>query len=352
MTKQKLTKVLIKLFLIFPLLLNAQKYTKSNEPFTASNGKVYHIGDTIIITSPADFDNTFVYFKTGKKLQTPQVGVWTSSDNKTYNKMYTKYIIKQFRHYEAHGVYAVVNKKFNYAINLDKGLEFGEIATDKLMELYNKPEAFTAEKAFLITLGDDFDNNDIKEYLYRFYNKEYKQSYQDEFSFNELISKKRKELTAKSSQYRVNQVFYTRIDQEFGNYNFDTNSFPIIWEGNGGKIINDLTGWVKAKDINNEGISFSDIRLHFDNIADFSSFTFPQERAKYLVQHRKQPSGKIDRRLYMGVQFDVKEVVGSEDLQSLGSVSGNEKVLICEIKRIDLFEDEKFEINYLQTIEN
>ncbi|MCW3787992.1 DUF4852 domain-containing protein [Plebeiibacterium sediminum] len=338
---------------LLPIKVNAQKFKKSEEPFTASNGKTYHIGDSIIITSPADFSNRYVCYKVGNKLQESQVAIRESvlEKGEMVDIRYTKCAIKQFRHYENEGTYAVVDKLFNWAININKGIEMGEIASDKLIELYNKPQSFSKEKAFLATLSETIDNNDVKEYLYRFYRNEYKQNYQDEFAFNSLISSKKKELAAKAKQYDGNKKFFAYINQEFGTYDFDSSSYPIVWDGNYIHLMDDTTEGIMAKDINDERIDFSDIAIYIDNTEEFASFSFPQERAKYLVNHRKASNGKIDRSLYMGVQFEIESIASEEWLKNHAVKDMTKKILICNLKRVDLFEDKACEANYLFTIE-
>ena len=132
----------------------------------------------------------------------------------------------------------------------------------------------------MVTLGDDIDNNDAKEYLYRFDHDVYKQNYQDEFSFNSLLSNKKKELVEKAKEYDLNKPFFAYTKQEFGSYNFDTNSFPIVWDGNYTRLMDDMTESAVKKDINNEGIDLSDIRLCFENAEEFSNFPLAPERAK------------------------------------------------------------------------
>lgn len=97
----------------------------------------------------------------------------------------------------------------------------GEIATEKFLELYKKPEQFNKEIAYCISLDKEIDNNDIKEYLYRFHREEYRQGYQDEFAFHELLSSKKNELVKKANKYSFDQPFFMRVSQEFGNYDFD-----------------------------------------------------------------------------------------------------------------------------------
>ncbi len=352
-----LIKIFITAFVIastlLPIKANAQKFKKSEEPFTAINGKTYYIGDSIIITSPADFSNRYVCYKVGSKLQESQVAIRESvlEKGEMVDVRYTKCAIKQFRHYESEGTYAVVDKLFNWAININKGIEMGEIASDKLIELYNKPEHFSKEKAFLSTLGETIDNNDVKEYLYRFYRKEYKQNYQDEFAFNSLISSKKKELVDKAKQYDENKKFFAYINQEFGTYDFDTKSYLIVWDGNYIHLMDDTTEDIMSKDVNDERIDFSDIAIYIDNTEEFASFPLPQERARYLVNHRKSSNGKIDRSLYMGVQFTVKEIANEEWLKAHDIKDLTKKILICNLKRVDLFEDKACEANYLSTVE-
>ena len=145
-----LTRIILIGCVLLSVNVNAQKFEKSEEPYKAKDGKTYHVGDTIVITSPADFSDAFRYYYFDKKFTRQRAYYTMERINKgqKVDNRFTKHIIKRFRIYEDGRTLAVTNKTFGYSVDLNKGLEMGEIATDELMELYDKPELFDNEKAF------------------------------------------------------------------------------------------------------------------------------------------------------------------------------------------------------------
>lgn len=117
------------------------------------------------------------------------------------------------------------------------------------------------------------------------------------------------------------------------------------------RLLGDISESFINKAVFNKKIDLSDVRLYFVNTDDFSSFPFPQKRAKSLIDHRKKGSGKINRSLPMQVQFVVKEIANEDWLKNHQFSDNSVKVLLCEIKRVDRFEDKKKEMNYLFTVE-
>jgi hypothetical protein len=342
------------LFLILPNLLFSQTFKKSMEPYTAKNGKVYRVGDTIGIASPADFSNEFKYYVQGKNLSIKQKaqGVTEYSDTK-YDNRYKLYIIKQFKIYEEHGTFAVIDKVFNVMINIEKGLETGEMISPKLEELmYNKPQIFTDSVAYLAYLNreNEISNENGKEFLYLFDNKRYDYAREDEFAYHAEINKTKKFLNETTNQINPNETYFIRFNDEIGNYNFDSLSFPLLWKNNGAQILNDTWQIFTPEDINKNKVELTDLRIFFDNIDAFKSLPLNMEKAQYLVKHRKNKAGDVDRKMYLGIQFKIKRLVGKEYFEQI-FIDKGEKYLICEIQRIDFFEDKEFLYNYLNTVE-
>jgi len=349
-------KRVLALFLLLPALALSQKFQKSELPYTSSSGKVYHVGDTIVIGSPADFSNQFSYYFMGNKLTSTVSAVTThkvGEEVKTYDKRYRGEIIKQFRIYPDGDTYVVTNKTFNYLINIEKGLETGEILTPKLMELIdNKPTVFSDSIAYLAYLKrkENINTENVKEFLFLFDRNKYNSVREDEFAFHNQMKGTQSFLNETIKDIDTSKTYFIRFDNEIGNFDFDLLSFPLLWNGNGTQILNNTWSSFVPEDINKSGIKLTDLRIYFSNYEDFKHLPLPTEKAQHLINHRKSSSGNVNRKVYMGIQFEIKKLVGNEDLEQ-GLKFKGDNYLICEIKRIDFFEDALFLYNYLNTVE-
>jgi hypothetical protein len=340
------------LFLILPNIVFSQNFIKSVEPYTAKNGKTYEVGDKIIVTAPADFGDAFLYYGSGNGLYNKKDAI-LKTDNNTYDNRWRIHTIKQFKIYNDIGTVAVTDKLFNVGILIEKALETGEIATPKLEELiYHKPKVFTDSVAYLAYLNreSEISNENVKEFLYLFDNKRYDYAREDEFAYHAEINKTKKFLNEVTVQINPIETYFIRFNDEIGNYNFDSLSFPLLWKHNGAQILNDTWQIFTPEDINKNDVELTDLRVFFENIDNFKNLPLNMEKAQYLVKHRKDRFGDVDRRMYLGIQFKIKKLVG-KDYFGQNFIDKGEKYLICEIQRIDFFEDKEFQYNYLNTIE-
>lgn len=344
------------LLLIQANVIHAQKFRKSDEPFTAANGKTYNVGDTIILCAPADFGNTFHHYYLGKNLN-PLRAYYTNevvSKGQQTDLRFKKQVIRQFRIYEDQRTMAVTDKMFGYSIDLNKALNSGEVATPKYEEfIYRTSELFEPKLAYIsaLKLTGNIDKNSAKEYAYRYYRKEYKQKYQDEFELHSFLNDKKKELTKKVEEFNSDKLYMLPVNQSFGSYDFDLGAFPIEWDGNMKSFLNDATENLIVKDINEEGIDLMDLSIFFENTEEFKSFPLEQTKAKYLIDKRKASSGKVNRKLYACVQFKIKSLAGPDFYEQYDISDKTKKFLLCEIKRVDLFEDDTLTYHYLNTLE-
>lgn len=340
------------LFLILPNLVFSQTFTKSVEPYTAKNGKTYKVGDKIIVTTPADFSNTFLYYGSGNGLYHKKDAIF-KSENNTHDNRWKIQTIKQFKIYNDIGTVAVIDKLFNVGVLIEKALETGEIATPKLEELiYQKPKVFTDSVAYLTYLNreSEISNDNVKEFLYLFDNKRYDYAREDEFAYRAEINKTKKNLNKVANQINPDETYFIRFNDRIGNYNFDSLSFPLVWKNNGAQILDDTWQIFTPEDINKNDVELTDLRIFFENIDKFKNLPLNMEKAQYLVKHRKDKYGDVNRRMYLGIHFKIKELVGKEYFEQ-NFIDKGEKYLICEIQRIAFFEDKEFQYNYLNTIE-
>lgn len=339
------------LFLILPNLVFSQNFTKSVEPYTAKNGKTYKVGDNIIVTTPADFSNTFLYYGSGNGLSFKKDAIF-KSENNTHDNRWKIHTIKQFKIYNDIGTVAVIDKLFNVGVLIEKALETGEIATPELEELiYHKPKVFTDSVAYLAYLKreNEITNENAKEFLYLFDNRRYDYAREDEFAYHAEISKTKKFLNEVTNQINQDETYFIRFNDRIGNYSFDSLSFPLMWKNNGAQILDDTWLAFNSDDINKNKVELTDLRIFFENIEDFKYLPLNMEKAQYLVKHRKDRFGDVDRKMYLGIQFKIKKLVGKEYFEQ-NFIDKGEKYLICEILRIDFFEDKEFQYNYLNTI--
>ena len=354
MKKQnKLILAFMAFVLTFPIY--GQKFKKSKKPFIATNGQTYNVGDTLILCTPADFGDTFHYYYLGKNL-VPVRAYYTSerfNKGEEVDYRFSAHIIKQFRIYDDERTIAVTNQMFGYGIDINGALQTGEVACQDYLDYWaDTTRFFQKKKAFLgalKTIGT-IDKNTIKEYAFRFDKKKYKENCRDEFSFHSYLSKKEEELKKLLADFDNEKLYILPVELEFGNYDFENNSFPIVWDGNVMPLLKDQTENLIPRDVNNEGIDLMDLNVFVENRDDFSNFKVHPTKAKMLVDHRKSSVGSIDRTLYASLWIKIKSIAGDE-LYSDYDIHDKSKIfLICEVQRIDLFEDNTFLYHYLSTV--
>jgi len=341
-------------------LIEGQTYTKSTEPFTAKNGEIFKVGDKILIGSPADFSNTFTYYTQGKNLEIKKdaVGTIKIGNNITQYDNRIKYVeIKHFKISSENITYAVTDALFNVMINIDKALETREIVSKKHFEaLWNTSINMTDSIAYLRMLNKvgsvNIDN--AKEFLYLFNNKLYNRVREDEFEFQEQISSTINQLKKDAITNQFNDTLKILLEIDLGNYDFNLNGFPVLWNDNpmGVQILSD--SWNNSpEDINKNNVSLTDLRLSFINKNNFSLLSLNKEKANLFVKHRKDFKGNIDRKVYMFVHFKLKnieDINNSEIVYDFFKVDIKAKVLNAEIIKVCFFEDKKY-YNWLNNIE-
>ena len=332
-----------KLFILFLLFISnymfGQTFTNSNQPYKAKNGIEFKIGDTILITTPYDFSNVYKSYYSRKTKKQEAI---TKIDNYTFDSRRRIHIIKQFKINAESVTFAVFDKLFNEMVDIELGIETGEIANDFLKEIYKSSKIyFTDSIAYLNYLkrANALTNEQVKEFIFLFDNKKYNSFREDEFQFNSEIRKTKEFLTKELSIFNLEKNYYIFTDLQFGNYDFDSLSFPLKWKGEAMDILNDTWETFTTVDMNKIGVDLTNLKLVFTNIENFSAMPLNEEKAKLLVNYRKDETGVVNRDLKAGIKFKIKELKKEE----------NQNYLLCEIIRLDLFEDKDL-YNYLNSI--
>lgn len=334
----------------------AQNFTKSTSPYTAFNGRIFHVGDTIIIGSPGDFSNEYLYFTKGKDhaIRNKAEGVIKiGNQEKKYDMRYHAALIKHFKIYPGYGTCAVVENIFNNMININKALEIGELMSQEhIAAVTNKVPYLTDSIAYIEFLrrNDTTPTKDhAKEFLYLFQNKIYNQIREDEFEFNNKINLTQKILLNEIRQ-SYSDTFKICIPIEISNYEFDKNGFSLIWDNASTvHILTNILQILTPEDINKEHVKLTDLYLKFSNTEQFNFFSLFPDRANYLIKHRKEKNGDVDRKIWMYVHFTISDIENTKTGFYKYKFIDAEKCMNCKITKICLFED-KIGYNWLNTI--
>ncbi|MCW3789612.1 DUF4852 domain-containing protein [Plebeiibacterium sediminum] len=350
-----ITKLFVIVLLSLSQFTNAQKFEKSDDPFTAINGVTYHLGDTLVVCSPADYSDTYKYYYIGKNLTPQKRGAYRSdviNKGQDFGGNYEAHIIKQFRVYDDNRTLAITNKMFNFGIDINNALQTGEIACPEYYEYWeDTTRFFTPKNAFIASkkLSGEINNNVIKEYAFRYDRKAYKQNYSDEFSFHSYVSTKKKELIDEIECFEIGRTYIQPVTLEFGSYDFDTESFPMNWDGESVRFLKDQTETLIAEDINGQGIDLTDLCIYFENTDAFQKIKLNPNKAKLLIDYRKSSSGRVDRTISAGIWFKIKHLADEQYCAKKGIKDLSKQYLVCEIQRIDFFEDKTCKYRYLST---
>ncbi len=127
--------ILTKIFILSACLVNpsfSQNSTKSKEPYKASNGHIFKVGDKIIIATPTDFDNSNESISDGLLLPQkllakeyfPPSTLFPSGTN--VDRRFSSETIKYFKITEDKKVYAITDKLLNRSVNLEKAIKLSE----------------------------------------------------------------------------------------------------------------------------------------------------------------------------------------------------------------------------------
>lgn len=342
---------------LFNIQANAQNFVKSSEPFKAKNGQLFKVGDTILIGTPADFSNVYSYYVQGKDLSLKKEAkgeIKIAGEYKKYDNRFQRSIIKGFFIYEKEGTFAVLDKVFNVMIHIDKGIESGELVSNELEKVIrDRTTLFSDSMAYIehIKFTKDYTIETVKEFLYLFDNTTFNRVREDEFEFNKNINSTKSKLKDGTKNLDSSKVFKIIFEDELGNYDFEKQSFPILWKNNGLHLLSDTWEHRTPIDINKNKVQLTDLKIKFSNTKDFNLMPLIEERANSLVKYRKGPDGTVDRRIRMAIYFTISDMKIGKAIPWEDFSLKSEGVFICRITRIDFFEDAIPAWNYLGSID-
>lgn len=330
----------------------SQRYPKSYDPYTATNGHVFKVGDTIFITEPKDFNDEFFAVFDNKSLSDREEAlyIYTSSEGKKsiYQNRYEFFTIRNFiDHPKGFKVAALdqgLGGLFNKFVAIDNAIEYDEIANCNpayYKSIWGNKFYLTDSIAFLqyLTRESEITKDLAKEYLYLFQRNKYNLIREDEFEFHKGIKSTQTELNNLIAQQDTNKVYSILFKDEVENYDFDLESFPLKWIYNGTQIYNDIWEGITPDDINKDGVKLTDLRISFTNTADFNALPLDMDKANNFVKYKKDEYGNVDRDIFMKIDFRINGLSDGSDVTK--SYFRGEKYLLAEILSIDFYAVDK-----------
>jgi hypothetical protein len=322
-----------------------QKHVKSDEPYISKSGMTFTVGDEIYLLEPFNFENKYHSFYKNKSLSL-NVEALRVSEDLIFRKRYKGYSIKRFLHHANGKVYAILEtSKFYFCyLDIEDAILKNEIANNNKIafeSIWGKKTLLTDSIAFLeFCFREETINNDlVKEYMYLFNNTKYNLIREDEFEFHKSIRDEKASLETLRKNLDSNIIYTMAFSDFIGNYDFDLESFPILWNHNGTQIYSDVWEIFTPEDINENGVKLTDLRISFNNTEKFKSLPLNMDKANSFIKFKKGKTGNVDREIFMYISFRIKEVKDGNDITN--KLFYGEKYLVAEIESIDFFASDK-----------
>lgn len=103
-------------------------------------------------------------------------------------------------------------------------------------------------------------------------------------------------------------------------------------------------------DINKNKVSLTDIKILFTNVDKFNKMPLNEDKANTFVKHRKATNGNVDRTIKMVIYFTIDGLKHDAPEKWKDITLHDENILVCDIKRIDFFEDGWPSWNWLTSV--
>jgi hypothetical protein len=214
-------------------------------------------------------------------------------------------------------------------------------------------EGFTELLTFLYFAKEMKTSSDslAEEYLYRYMQELYTESFNDEFEYRGALNAANNQLIKRIEQVDFSKTYYVYTSFYLDNYDFNKGGFPIRIrpieiEDEDEEITFVMVPREPKTGSRNFEVYYS-IDLKLLNFNDFQFVKVPEQEAKALLKRRKDKiSGYIDREVYAIINFTL------EKSEVIKPVSNDPQRLVCgKIVNIELYEFEGYKNKgYIGTI--
>ena len=296
--------------------------------------RTINIGDKYIVYEPQNFQKTYESIYSNKRLSTKR-SRFTQVDDKKYDYSLAKYsVVKIFKATDGRIILSDGGIFPNY-IEIEAALKNGEVITeDELSKRYNQRELLDDSTAFIhfIKRFDGETNEFWKDWLYTYKNDVYDRTHEDEFEFYGVVNKAGEQLLEAAEKLDNTTIYSANIKVELDGYDFSSNSFKFLWKGGSFNIFRSLMGCKCTLD---------KINLELSNLSEFETLPVPFEQAKSFISNRKDRYGRVDRDVYLWVNFKL-----TNDLK----YENGDAIMRGIVQSIEVYADENHTNGYLGTI--
>lgn len=337
---------------------NEKKQTENQDYYnvksiTLFDNSVFRVGDSIYVGIPRDYycckAKTFSYIDDLDVLRNNYY--YTNSQvNIALTKFPITNIFKEEnssrRFDQGTDVVEFGSKGFfgkKYYANIIMALQNGEIILNKAPSNTLNAEILTDSLVFLLkTKTSKLPlRNFAEEALFRLHPDKFEKTKNDEFDFNSAVNESLSELNNFVNNISLERTFYTRIDLESGNYDFNVSAFPVTkWE---------IYQFGDAK-MTDKSL-YSSNQLVFINADDCSLVPVDKQTANGFIKRRKNDQGYIDRRIYAKVYFNIVEIPQNSPASERYKNDQYNTYLFAKIKRIELYDFKHCYYNFLGSLD-
>lgn len=237
---------------------------------------------------------------------------------------------------------AMVGKKgflsgYSLLININEAIKSGEIILSKKNDSFGECISFTDTVALLYKIIQKQKpvSDYSMEYLYRFKNENYKKFKQDEFELDNQKQMVNEQINTDIKTFNDSTVFVLKLELNFKNYDFQTQSFPIDYIDKQFEVIK------------SEFPQYTQTKIVFTNSSAFENLKMEKDNAGSLIKRRKDKYGNVNRKIYAKVYFKNISTQMYQELQKQHSDDNLFNYIFGNIIKVDVFEFNNYEYNYL-----
>lgn len=226
-------------------------------------------------------------------------------------------------------------------INLDEAIRDGEVILKiNSNRLTQKDDLLDEKLSFLFFCKQSKLPLKLfsKEYLYRFQNDVFTQTHEDEFEFQNSLSKAEKSLEVDLDKADTSKIYSIVSTIELGNYDFDKQAFAFDIHNSSFELLHNVPS---------PFASLPSISISFKNSSEQAYLQIPSAEANSFLKRRKNYEGRIDRTAYVVINFKLSQTP-IKDINDYPTKSSY--WLNAELKNIEFYDSKTFLYNWLGTV--
>lgn len=327
--------------LIIPLLFFS--LVASSQKYEAFDGTMFKEGDSVLIGEPSEDGYRNIYYYDDGFSDVEQHLGGNKFLIKSVKKAVNLSLYEDNWYFDKNEMILKFGKKGlfgnTYYMNIEKAIKSGEVVIKLPPDsLYSKNKRIndTISFVYFVKISDKPIDNFTKEYLYRFMHELYEDTKEDEFEYQNSISKAKNKLSKsiKNCDFDEKYTMYTQL--QLSKYNFDKKGFMIKDD----KLLYEVVENVRLS-------TYSSISILFPNYEKFKFVHVNPEDANAFVKRRKDKGGHVDREVYAKINF---KFINPNKYKKDISKKYSQNLLFGKIRSIELYDFENYNYNWIGTV--